>query len=186
MIMKDKYTKNIFRTGVFLAFLVFTMSSYAFSADDANPLNINKAVIGVLGNQIKYVEPNEEITYRIHINNNDNDFRATNVTIVDYLPDELSFVSANYHLELGYYDEDTRTYRWGYVPLEPGDATAINLTLRVNPDVRPGTVITNNVTIYSDETPESASSVDVIVPGVANRFNLSKSVVGAVGEAAST
>ena len=182
MIMKDKYTKNIFRTGVFLAFLVLSMSSYAFSADDVNPLNINKTVIGVLGNQIKYVEPNEEITYRIHINNNDNDFRATNVTIVDYLPDELSFVSANYHLELGYYDEDTRTYRWGYVPLEPGDATAINLTLRVNPDVRPGTVITNNVTIYSDETPESASSVDVIVPGVANRFNLSKSVVGAVGE----
>ena len=90
--MKNRCTKNIFKSFVFSALLVSLMSVYAFAdIDDANPLNVRKTVVGVLEGQTKYVEPNEEVTYKIYISNYDNDFRATGVTIVDYLPQELSF-----------------------------------------------------------------------------------------------
>jgi uncharacterized repeat protein (TIGR01451 family)/fimbrial isopeptide formation D2 family protein len=181
--MKNKCTKNIFKSIVFSTFLVLLISVYAFAdIDDANPLNVKKTVVGVLEGQTKYVEPDEEITYRIYISNYDNDFRATGVTIVDYLPEQLSFVKADYDLELGYYDDDTHTYRWSYVPLNSGDSTSINLTAKVKPNVGPGTVITNTVTINSDQTPEGSSSVDVKTPGTINQFNLSKTVVGATDE----
>jgi uncharacterized repeat protein (TIGR01451 family)/fimbrial isopeptide formation D2 family protein len=181
--MKDKCTKNIFKPIVFPAFLVLAMSVYAFADIDANPLNVKKTVAGVLEGQTKYVEPNEEITYRIYISNYDNDFRATGVTIVDFLPQQLSFVKADYDQSFGYYDDDTNSYRWSYVPLNSGDSTSINLTAKVKPSVGPGTVITNTVTINSDLTPEGASSVDVMTSGTINQFNLSKTVVGAVDEA---
>lgn len=148
----------------------------------SNPLYIKKSVSGTLTGQTKMVDPNESITYRIHFNNNDNDFRATEVTIVDILPKELSFVKADYDLSLGFYNVDTHTYTWSYAPLEPGDSTAVELTAQVKPYVVPGTVITNVVTIDSEQTPETASSVDVITSGVVNRFNLSKSVVGTIAE----
>jgi uncharacterized repeat protein (TIGR01451 family)/fimbrial isopeptide formation D2 family protein len=147
-----------------------------------NPLNIRKTVKGVLAGQTKMVDANEEITYRISFNNNDNDFRATEVTIVDILPEEVSFVKADYDQSLGLYNADTHTYTWYYPPLEPGDATTIELTVRVKPDVVPGTTVTNIAMIDSKQTPETTSSVDCVTSGEVNRFNLSKTVLGAIAE----
>jgi len=65
--------------------------------------------------------------------------------------------------------------------LEHGDATYVKLTVRVNEDVIPGTTITNSVVIDSDQTSEATSEVDVRVSGTLNYFDLSKSVVGAIG-----
>ena len=145
-----------------------------------SPLHVRKSVSGVLEGQVKTVEPGDEITYRIHFNNYDNDFEVTDIIIVDILPEELSFVSADYNWSLGRYDSEARTYTWRYQALEPGDGTQVKLVAKVNQDVIPGTTITNYVVIDSDETAESSSSVDVVVTGEGpvNRFNLSKTVVG--------
>jgi uncharacterized repeat protein (TIGR01451 family) len=145
-----------------------------------SPLFIKKSVSGVLSGETKTVEPGEEITYRIHFNNYDNDFRATGITIVDFLPQELSFVSADYDQSLGRYDPKEHIYTWRHPALEPGTATQVKLVARVNPDVIPGTTITNFAVIDSDQTSESSSNVDVIVAGdgPVNRFNLTKNVVG--------
>ena len=153
------------------------------------PLFIKKSVSGVLSGEVKEVEPGDEITYRIHFNNYDNDFSATGITIVDILPPELSFVSADYEWSLGHYDSVTHSYIWRYPALDPGVGAQVKLIARVNPDVIPGATITNLAVLDSDQTPETASSADVIVfgEGPINRFNLSKTVVGnyekvAVGE----
>jgi uncharacterized repeat protein (TIGR01451 family) len=145
-----------------------------------HPLYIKKSVSGVLTGEVKTVEPGDEITYRIHFNNYDNDFRATGITIVDILPQELSFVTADYDWSLGHYDSETHTYTWRHPALEPGMATQVKIVTKVNPDVIPGATITNLAVIDSDQTVESNSSVDVIVAGEGpvNRFNLSKTVVG--------
>ena len=145
-----------------------------------SPLYVKKSVSGVLGGEVKTVEPGDEITYKIHFNNYDNDFRATGITIVDILPQELSFVTADYDWSLGRYDSEAHTYTWRHPALEPGMATQVKLVAKVNSDVIPGTTITNFVVIDSDETTESSSSVDVIVAGEGpvNRFNLTKTVVG--------
>lgn len=145
----------------------------------SNPLHIKKSVVGAATDEIMKVDPGEEITYRIHFGNNDNDFRATGVSIVDYLPEDLSFVKADYDFTLGHYDSDVHAYIWKYPALEPGDATNVKLTVKVNEDVIPGTTITNFVVIDSNETAEASSSVNVIASGTADYFNLSKTVLGA-------
>lgn len=144
------------------------------------PLFIKKSVSGVLTGETKIVNPGDEITYRIHFNNYDNDFRATGISIVDFLPQELSFVSADYDQSLGRYDSKEHTYSWRHPALEHGIGAQVKIIARVNPNVIPGSTITNFAVIDSDQTSESTSSVDVIVEGTGpvNRFNLSKSVVG--------
>lgn len=170
-------TRNIVETNIFLIFLTVTMSSYAISSVEANSLNIKKSVVGAFADEVKAVYPGEEITYRIHFDNNDNDFRATGITIVDYLPEQLSFVSADYDQVLGHYDADTHTYMWRYPAMQPGDATNVNITAKVKPDVLPGTTITNVAMIDSEQTSEATSSVDIITSSIIP-IGLSKSVVG--------
>ncbi len=147
----------------------------------SGPLHIKKSVVGAFADEVMVVDPGENISYRIHFDNY-NDFRASGIIIVDYLPEQLSFVSADYDQVLGYYDADTHSYMWRYPAIQPGDATAIFITGKVNQNVIPGTTITNSVVIDSNETSEAVSSVDVIVSGssTVNHFNLSKSVVGAI------
>jgi len=149
----------------------------------SSPLHIKKSIVGASAGEVMTVDPGENITYRINFSNNDNDFTANGITIVDILPEELSFVSADYDLSLGHYDADAHAYIWRYPAMEPGDSTYITLVAKVNPDVVPGTTITNYVVIDCDQTAEANSSVDVITAGTVNRFNLSKTVVGgAIGE----
>ncbi|MFC1781493.1 isopeptide-forming domain-containing fimbrial protein [Planctomycetota bacterium] len=149
-----------------------------------DPLHIKKSVAGTSLGENKLVEPDELVTYRIHFDNNENNFTARDVLIVDYLPEEVSFVRADYHMTLGYYDSTLHAYMWYYPPLEPGSATRVEITVRINSDVVPGTVITNTAVIDSSETSESSSSVDIVVAGEVNQFNLTKSVVGSSGEMA--
>ncbi|MBN2182880.1 MAG: DUF11 domain-containing protein [Sedimentisphaerales bacterium] len=146
----------------------------------SNPLHIKKSVVGAASDEIVKVNPGQEIIYRIHFGNNDNDFRATGISIVDFLPEGLSFVRADYDQTLGYYDSDVHAYIWRYPALEPGDATNVKLTAKVNEDIIPGSTLTNLAVIDSNETGETSSSVDVITSGTSDYFNLCKTVVGGV------
>ena len=74
---------------------------------------------------------------------------ANNVVIVDYLPDDANFVSAE--PDDGEYDSDAHTYTWEIGNLEPGDANYLYLTVELNYWAEPSSTITNRVAIESDE-----------------------------------
>lgn len=141
-----------------------------------NPLNLSKSIIGSADGEVKWVDVNETITYCICFDNNDNEYTVTNVSIVDTLPDEVSFVSADGDGVFGQYDPNTHTYTWSYSSLSPGLSTCLELVVKVNQGTAPGTTICNSVTIDSSETLPSTASVDVTT--YYNPLNLSKKVTG--------
>jgi fimbrial isopeptide formation D2 family protein len=151
-----------------------------------NPLNLKKQVLrgaspGADPDDIKTVTPGDTYTYGIYFDNNNN-YKVTDVTIVDTLPKEVIFVTADDDGVNGHYDFDeqtkTQTYTWTYKELPPGTSTLLEITVQVNPDIDAGTVITNSVTINTNETPPTTTSVDVIT--TTNALNLKKSILGAI------
>jgi uncharacterized repeat protein (TIGR01451 family) len=147
------------------------------------PLNLAKAIVGGVGEKVEPVFVGGTITYRICFDNNDNQYAVGNVSIVDTLPAEVSFVMADGNGGFGQYDAGSHTYTWSYPSLSAGSGGCCELVARVNQDAAPGTIITNSATIDSDQTPPTTSSVDAVVKAVSyNPLNLSKSIVGAVGD----
>ncbi len=153
-----------------------TMSARVVATN--NPLNLTKTIFGGTGDQIEGVDINQPVTYTICFDNNDNDFSVTDVTLVDVLPDEVTFVAAGEGKASGAYDPATHAYTWSYPFLLPGSSVCVGLIVRVNPDVAPGTVITNSAIIDSNETSPTTASVDAVM--YLSPLSISKSVVGAV------
>jgi uncharacterized repeat protein (TIGR01451 family) len=143
-----------------------------------NLLNLSKNVLGNVGGQVKWVDPNEIVTYNICCDNNDNDYTVTDVSVVDILPEQVSFVTADDEGASGQYDPNTHTFTWSYPSLSPGLTTCLDLVVRVNQDTPPGTTIINSVIIDSNEIPPSTDSVDIITKY--NPLNLSKSIAGGI------
>ncbi len=143
-----------------------------------NPLNLTKSIFGGLDDQIKGVDINEPVTYTICFDNNDNDFSVTDVTLVDVLPDEVTFVAAGEGKAHGAYDAAAHSYTWSYPFLLPGSPVCVGLIVRVNPDVTPGTIITNSAIVDSNETLPATASADAVM--YLSPLSISKSVVGAV------
>jgi len=143
-----------------------------------NALNLTKSIVGAEDDQVAGVDVNDPVTYTICFDNNDNDFPVTDVSIVDILPDEVSFVAAGEGKAYGAYDPNTHTFTWSYPLLKPGASVCLGLVVRVNPDVTPGTTITNSAIIDSNETPPGTASVDAIT--YFSPLTFSKSIVGAV------
>jgi uncharacterized repeat protein (TIGR01451 family) len=147
------------------------------------PLNLSKAIVGGVGEKVEPVFVGDTITYRICFDNNDNEYAVSNVSIIDALPAEVSFVAADGNGAFGHYDAVSHTYTWSYPSLLAGSGGCCEFVVRVNQDAAPGTVITNSVTIDSDQTPPTTRSVDAVVKAISyNPLNLSKSIVGAVGD----
>jgi len=147
------------------------------------PLNLAKVIVGGVGQAIEPVYPADTITYRICFDNNDNEYAVSNVSIVDVLPAEVSFVTADGDGGFGRYDAVTHTYTWSYPLLLAGSGSCCELVVRVKQDTAAGTIITNSATIDSDQTPPTTKSVDAVVQAISyNPLNLSKSIVGAVGD----
>lgn len=149
-----------------------------------NPLNLNKQVLrgataGAGPDDIKTVGTGDTYTYGISFDNT-NDYTVTDVSIVDVLPNEVTFISAdddgvNGHYE---YDEQTgiQTYTWKYQDLPPQTSTLLEITVQVKKNIFAPTIITNSVTINSNQTGVTTTSVDVNVGN--NPLNLKKSIVG--------
>ncbi|OHB61666.1 MAG: hypothetical protein A2168_02790 [Planctomycetes bacterium RBG_13_50_24] len=151
-----------------------------------NPLNLNKQVLRGASastgyDNIKTVGAGDIYTYGISFNNNNN-YAVTDVTIFDKLPPpgEVIFVSADDDGVNGFYNYDehtkTQTYTWTYKELPPGTSTLLELTVQVNPEMDAGRIITNSVTINSNETPPTTTSVDVMT--ASNALNLKKGILG--------
>ena len=127
-----------------------------------NALNLVKTISGQIDDQVNGIDPNEPISYTITFNNNDNDFTATDISIVDFLPEEVTFIRAENGKASGTYDAIEHTYTWLYPFIRPGEAVSLKIVAHVNSDAAPGTMITNSAMIRSNETPPSVASVDTI------------------------
>ena len=125
-------------------------------------LNLSKSIVSGV-DESEDISPNDTITYRICFDSNDLSQDITDITVVDILPDEVSFVSADSNEVSGFYNPDTHTYTWSYPLLAPESAIETQLIVQVNPNVVPGTTITNFVTINSNETPPLTTSVNILV-----------------------
>lgn len=142
-----------------------------------SPLNLSKEVTdGVIGGTItgkyKSVGIGRNVTYSICFDNYNNDFDVTNVTIVDTLPSDVNFVSADGEGDFGYYDPNWHTFTWSYLSLPPGSDICLDLVVNVNQDTKPGEEITNFVTIDSTETTKIAKRLVVIAAGVPTEADL--------------
>ncbi len=127
-----------------------------------NPLNLSKSIAGEIG----CVDINDIITYDICFDNSDNDQTVNNVSIVDILPEEVDFVTADGDGVFGLYDLNTHTYTWSCPSLQPGASDCLRLVVQVNQDPDPNNAtITNSVTITADHTPPTTASVDVVKCG---------------------
>lgn len=129
------------------------------------PLELTKAITG--GARLDdrggvYVAAGDEITYTVCVRN-DNRQAARNVTVVDTLPDEVTFVSAAGDGVFGSYNRTDHTYTWRYATIEPGERVCADVTVRIRDDVRPGSTITNRVQAKSDETTSAVTDTEVVV-----------------------
>jgi len=143
-----------------------------------NAMNVSKTIQGAVEGQMTWVDVTAPVTYTICFDNNRNNFAVTDVSVVDVLPKEVSFVSAEGGKSAGRYDALAHTYTWSYGFLEPGASMCLSLVVKVNPGVAPGTTFTNTVVVDSNETPPSTDSVEATT--YLNPLNLSKAIVGAV------
>jgi uncharacterized repeat protein (TIGR01451 family) len=156
------------------------------------PLNLSKSIVGSTEGQPTWVDVGDAITYRICFDN-DNDLPVTNVSIIDTLPDEVSFESAKSGgKDVGYYDSGV--YEWSGLSLGPGEAKCLELVVRVNQGTASETKIENKVEINCEEAklPTLASVVAKtpkppreirnlsIIPNIIRRMGYSKYILAVV------
>ena len=142
----------------------------------SNSLNLEKSILGAAEGKAAIVEPNELVTYVICFDNSDNDFMVTDILLIDMLAPEMIFVSADNGKASGFYDAKSHTYTWIPRDMAPGASACVGLVARVDPDLRPGTVITNSAIIDSSETSSSMVSVGATISFSA--LGISKTIVG--------
>jgi len=145
-----------------------------------NSLNLEKTIKGAPEGLVVTVEPNEIVTYTICFDNQDNDLTATDVLLIDTLPGDVEFISADTGKFKGNYDPKSHTFTWGPADLAPGSSVCFDLVVRVDPDLTTGTVIRNSAVIDSAETPASVVNVDAIT--TFGGLEISKAVVGGAGD----
>jgi uncharacterized repeat protein (TIGR01451 family) len=119
-------------------------------------------IIGGIPEDGKCVVAGENITYRICFDNDDNAHPVSNVSIIDTLPENVSFVSADGDETYGHYDSEKHVYEWFYNSLASKSHICLELQVRVDPNVAPLTNIANSVSISSKEAPKTTVSVDVV------------------------
>ena len=143
-------------------------------------LNLQKTIKGAIPGRVTTVEPGETITYTICFDNYDNDFKVTDVLLIDTLPPEVDFISASKGKGSAYYDQKSHSYIWRPGDMVPGSSACLDLVVRVRSDLLPGTVIRNSAVIDSNESPASVATVDAITSfsGLA----ISKAIVGNSGD----
>lgn len=131
-----------------------------------SPLNLTKIVVSPeapADGSVLYVQPGDEITYRISYDNSGNDRDVSRVVIVDTLPEYVDVVRATGDGEYGVYDGASNTYIWTIASLAAGETGSVDITVQLRDDVPAGTVLTNRATIQSDETPDTTEDTDVTV-----------------------
>ena len=148
-----------------------------------NALGLSKSAVAGQGDGevLEFVEPGQEYVYRICFDNLANEHTVHNVTIVDRLPDEVTFVSADGDGSFGEYDRASHTYTWTYPWLSPGATDCVEIVVQLSEAAIPGSVVLDQAVIDSDETPLTTAAADVTVGEGDGVLRFSKTVAdGAV------
>jgi uncharacterized repeat protein (TIGR01451 family) len=132
-----------------------------------NPLNLTKVIVGSAQGEVTSVESDSAVTYVIEFKN-DNDFVVTNIVVLDTLPKEITFVSADKGTVRGKYDPQTHTCMWSLASLKTGQSASLELEARINKDLAKGTIFANTVTVENSETPASVAAAEAIVGDTAS------------------
>ena len=105
-----------------------------------------------------HVNAGQQYTYQINYGNSGTD-TATGVVVQDTLPSGVAFISAS-----AGGTETNGVVTWNLPDLPPGRANQLLLTVQAPSPVANGTVLSNDVTVDSNETaPVAAPTVDVTV-----------------------
>jgi uncharacterized repeat protein (TIGR01451 family) len=144
---------------------------------ESNTLNLSKTIVGVPEGEVARVDVDELMTYTIRLDNYNNDFTVTGISVVDYLPEQVTFVGLGEDTPSGKYDAIQNTYTWSFPSLEPGADMTLDVNVKVNKDVAPGTSIINSVIVDSNDTPSSLASAEAVLYD--NPLTLRKSIEGA-------
>lgn len=132
------------------------------------PLEMRKTIVAGSTSEVDdrgrlYVEPGEKITYQICYRNPSKDTTVTHISLVDTLPDEVSFVTADGDGDFGFYDPNTDTYTWFCPPLAPTEEVCLNLVTQIKARTEPNTVISNVAVIQSRQAGPTKARVDAVV-----------------------
>lgn len=104
-------------------------------------LSFNKTLSAESGNYPKVVEPGEQLTYAITVQNTGTD-RAVDIPVIDTLPANTTFVSAD---NSGTYASGAVTWT---IDLDPGQTVVLQIVLQAPTPLPAGlTSIANNVTV---------------------------------------
>ena len=108
------------------------------------------------------VAPGASFHYTISFENTGNT-SATNVTVVDTLPDGVTFQSAT-----GSFTQSGRTLTWNLGTLASGASGSLVVTVQAQAGLGAGTVLTNAASISSAEIPAESASVSTRIGAGAN------------------
>ena len=137
--MKIETTKSIVTMLIVHVMVIWCSTTFAA------PLNLSKSD-GLTEGECKLT--GETINYTICYDNLPNIEIVTEVTITDTLPVEVNFVSAD---NGGTYDATTHTVTWEIESLD-AEAPSSCVHLSVDTDAPPGAILSNTVTIDSNES----------------------------------
>lgn len=156
------------------------------------PLRLQKTLVGgATGRSDErgrpYVEAGATLTYGIVFSNPSVNKTVTDLSIIDTLPREVSFVSADGDRQYGFYDPNAHTYTWRYGALEAGREQRLNLVVQLNDNTQPETVVGNAVALTTKQTAATLAGLQVIaaarVPSGYAPLQLQKTLLsGAVGQ----
>jgi uncharacterized repeat protein (TIGR01451 family) len=111
-----------------------------------NPLTLTKTVVMdpnvVLVGDTYQVDPGSLVTYDLCVGNPANTTPVKDVVLLDKLPQEVEFISADIG-GVSYYDPVAHTYSWYFDSVEPNYVGCFRIVVRVKDDVSPGQIITN-------------------------------------------
>ncbi|MDZ7798185.1 MAG: SdrD B-like domain-containing protein [Patescibacteria group bacterium] len=105
------------------------------------------------------VAPGKDFTYTLTWSVGGND-SVNNLTLVDNLPSEVSFVSAS---ETYTYDQANHTVSWNLDTKNPGDTGTLDITVTANEGLVNNTVINNTAVLDSDETDETTADEETTI-----------------------
>jgi fimbrial isopeptide formation D2 family protein/uncharacterized repeat protein (TIGR01451 family) len=130
-------------------------------------LDVEKTVVSPTGRVDErdrpYVDAGGQVTYNIAVRNPTRNTTVTQITVVDELPREMTFIRADGEGDFGFYDSVAHTFTWEYPLLASGAEAHLTLVAAVSDAVEPGTVIANTVTVSSKQAEPSQAQAEVVV-----------------------
>ena len=124
-----------------------------------SPLEVEKTAVSPAGETDDRGRPRvgagEQVTYKIRFRNPSRDVAVTQITILDKLPPEMTFVSAEGDRDFGSYNSVSHTFAWQYPLLAAGGDVSLQLVVQVKEAVEPNVVVSNMVTVTSKQAAPS-------------------------------